>query len=136
MLNSSGLFDDKIKKNFQEISTVNKTESVNVIFKYIHFVITVHAVEGFAMDNKQDLLNIIKTKDDQIKTLQQQLVAKDEEIEQLRSQLDKFQSVLPKALVQPRKVRAQGISAEPQTARSIQDYVTNNSLKKHQKSNR
>lgn len=87
------------------------------------------------MESKQDLLNHIKTKDEQIKNLQKALAEKDEEIEQLRSQLDKFQSVLPKALVQPRKVRAQGISAEPQTARSMHDYV-NNTLRKHPKSNR
>lgn len=88
------------------------------------------------MDTKLELQKIIKAKDDQIRKLQQELAEKDAEIEKLRSQLDKFQSVLPKALMRPRKVRAQGISAEPQTAKSIQEYVTNNKLQKHQKSTR
>jgi cGMP-dependent protein kinase len=88
------------------------------------------------MEGKGDLHELLKTKDEQIKQLQRIVVEKDEEIEQLKSQLDKFQSVLPKALVQPRKVRAQGISAEPQTARSIKDCVANNALRKYTKSNR
>ena len=88
------------------------------------------------MEDKKDLHELLKTKDEQIKQLQHIITERDEEIEQLKSQLDKFQSVLPKALVQPRKVRAQGISAEPQTARSIKDYVTNNALRKYPKSNR
>lgn len=87
------------------------------------------------MDHKQDLATLIKTKDEQIKVLQRQLSEKEAEIEQLRSQLDKYQSVLPKALVQPRRYRAQGISAEPQTAKSIKD-AAKNALIKHVKSNR
>lgn len=88
------------------------------------------------MDKRQELQNLIKVKDEQIRSLQEQVAERDEEIEQLKSQLDKFQSVLPKALVQPRKVRAQGISAEPQTARQIQDCVANNKLRIYTKSNR
>lgn len=89
------------------------------------------------MDSRHDLQRIIRVKDDQIRRLQQELAERDEEIEKLKSQLDKYQSVLPKAaIIRPRKVRAQGISAEPQTAKNIQDYVTNNKLQKHQKSNR
>lgn len=88
------------------------------------------------MDNKQDLKAVIVAKDEQIKKLQKQLALKDEMIEQLKSQLDKYQSVLPKALLPTRRVRAQGISAEPQSAKSIQDYQTNNTLKMHNKSNR
>ncbi|KAI9552776.1 hypothetical protein GHT06_020656 [Daphnia sinensis] len=42
-----------------------------------------------------------------------QLQQREEEIQQLRSHLDKFQS--------PRKVRAQGISAEPQSLQATQD---------------
>jgi len=87
------------------------------------------------MDSKGDLQNIIKARDEEIAQLHQSLAEKDDEIEQLKSQLDKFQSVLPKALMRPRKVRAQGISAEPATARSIQDSVTT-TLQKHKKSNR
>jgi len=85
------------------------------------------------MDHRIEKL--LKAKDEQIRRLQQELVEKDTEIEQLKSQLDKFQSVLPKALMRPRKVRAQGISAEPQSAKTIQDSVTNK-LQKHPKSTR
>lgn len=85
------------------------------------------------MDHRIEKL--LKVKDEQIRRLQQEVAEKDLEIEQLKSQLDKFQSVLPKALMRPRKVRAQGISAEPQNAKNLQEYVTNK-LQKHQKSTR
>ena len=76
----------------------------------------------------------LKLKDETIAKLQKSLTEKEETIEQLRSQLDKFQSVFPKAI--PRKQRAQGISAEPQSAKTIQDYITNNAQRKYSKSNR
>ena len=82
----------------------------------------------------QELQILLKSKDERIRSLENKLAERDEKIEQLKSQLDKFQSVFPKAI--PRRVRAQGISAEPQTAKSIQDYMTNNVLQKHRKSSR
>lgn len=76
---------------------------------------------------------LLLDKDEQIRELQAKLRQREEEIGQLKSHLDKFQSVFylnspskiglnnnvgpPRA----RKQRAQGISAEPQSAASIQE---------------
>ena len=78
-----------------------------------------------------------------IEELNQKLQEKDELIEELRSQLDKYQSVLPLssslAVVAsgggPRKVRAQGISAEPQALLSLQEF-SQHKFRKHSKSHR
>lgn len=86
------------------------------------------------MATVQELKALLKIKDETIVKLQKLLTEKEETIEQLRSQLDKFQSVFPKAI--PRKQRAQGISAEPQSAKTIQDYIANNAQRKYSKSNR
>ncbi|KAG9509600.1 cGMP-dependent protein kinase, isozyme 2 forms cD4/T1/T3A/T3B, partial [Fragariocoptes setiger] len=61
---------------------------------------------------------------------------KDEEIGQLRSQLDKYKSVLSihsSTLAQPRKTRLLGISAEPQSKATLQDLLANQ-LEAHPKS--
>ena len=75
----------------------------------------------------------LKLRDDKIKELQRQLADKEEVIKELKSKLDKFQSVLPaaaKALTaQPRKQRAHGIAAE---SLSVTE-VTNVQLRKHSK---
>ena len=73
-----------------------------------------------------EMLEILAKKDDLIKDLEKKLKVKDDEITELRSQLDKFQSVIPysagsSSKDQPRKTRAQGISAEPQALRTIQE---------------
>ncbi|XP_042243077.1 cGMP-dependent protein kinase 1-like [Homarus americanus] len=76
----------------------------------------------------QDLLN---KKDDTIRHLEAKLKVKDNEIVELKSQLDKFQSVMPFATgaaagntkVRARKTRAQGISAEPQTLKTVQELA-------------
>ena len=86
------------------------------------------------MSTVTELKALLKIKDETIAKLQKLLTEKEQTIEQLRSQLDKFQSVFPKAI--PRKQRAQGISAEPQSAKTIQDYLTNNAQKKYAKSER
>lgn len=87
------------------------------------------------MVNTPDVQQMLQNKDDKIKELETKLRLREEEIIQLKSHLDKFQSVFPFSLnatgkhiglnnnvgPRPRKQRAQGISAEPQSAASIQE---------------
>lgn len=88
-----------------------------------------HAMES----SLNDLQNLLCQKDDKIKELTNLVMQRDVEITNLRSQLDKFQSVLPlysptspknivglkkNDVLRPRKQRA-GISAEPQSEASI-----------------
>ncbi|KAL3273187.1 hypothetical protein HHI36_014641 [Cryptolaemus montrouzieri] len=87
-------------------------------------------MESSMGDPVAELRKLLEVKDQQIEDLNDQLVARNREIATLRSQLDKFQSVLtacsptsPKLLsgnvgIRPRKQRA-GISAEPQSEASI-----------------
>lgn len=63
---------------------------------------------------------------ERIRELEALLKQRDQEMLELRSQLDKLQSVFPyqqygRVNRAPRKQRAQGISAEPQTSSSLQD---------------
>lgn len=89
----------------------------------------------------QELEKALLEKEILIEELSQTLQEKDELIEELRSQLDKYQSVLPLssslAVVAsgggPRKVRAQGISAEPQALLSLQEF-NQHKFRKHSKS--
>ncbi|XP_063625840.1 cGMP-dependent protein kinase, isozyme 2 forms cD4/T1/T3A/T3B isoform X2 [Cydia splendana] len=65
---------------------------------------------------------------ERIRELEALLKQRDQEMLELRSQLDKLQSVFPyqqyaRASRAPRKQRAQGISAEPQTSSSLQDLA-------------
>ena len=69
---------------------------------------------------------LLKSKEEHIQQLNERLEEKDELIRELRSKLDKFQSVLSRTQNSirchgPRKVRAQGISAEPQVLSVLQD---------------
>lgn len=77
---------------------------------------------------------MLQSKDERIRELEHKLRSREDEIVQLKSQLDKFQSVFPFSIhatgklglnnnvgPRPRKQRAQGISAEPQSAASIQE---------------
>lgn len=93
------------------------------------------------MGTIQELEATLCKKDEEIRNLQKVLQQKDvtiqqreEEIQQLRSHLDKFQSVFPfggipaafpslrrSTIREPRKVRAQGISAEPQDLQTLTD---------------
>lgn len=105
----------------------------------------------------QELQALLCKRDEQIRDLQLLLQQKDaqiqhreEEIQQLRSHLDKFQSVFPFGgqpaafpsfrrsqgnIREPRKVRAQGISAEPQDLRSLQD-ISHQKFNEYPKSDR
>ncbi|NP_001037051.1 protein kinase, cGMP-dependent, type I [Bombyx mori] len=65
---------------------------------------------------------------ERIKELEALLKQRDQEMLELRSQLDKLQSVFPyqqyaRGSRGPRKQRAQGISAEPQNSASLQDLT-------------
>nr|AGT28258.1 cGMP-dependent PKG [Sesamia nonagrioides] len=65
---------------------------------------------------------------ERIRELEALLKQRDQEMLELRSQLDKLQSVFPyqqyaRGSRAPRKQRAQGISAEPQTSSSLQDLT-------------
>ncbi|XP_042863197.1 cGMP-dependent protein kinase 1-like [Penaeus japonicus] len=76
-----------------------------------------------------ELQELLCKKDDIIRHLEAKLKVRDDEIVELRSQLDKFQSVMPYATgasagggkMQARKTRAQGISAEPQAMKTVQE---------------
>lgn len=80
-------------------------------------------LENKMASREMELIRVIQTKDLQIKELEERLHRKDEEIANLRSHLDKFQSVFPFSRstgVIARKMgrniqrqRATGISAEP-----------------------
>jgi cGMP-dependent protein kinase len=75
--------------------------------------------------NLQELQVLLQTKDLRIRDLEAQLRVREQEILELRSHLDKFQSVFPYHIknnqLRPRKKRAQGISAEPQSHSTIQE---------------
>ncbi|KOX72584.1 cGMP-dependent protein kinase 1 [Melipona quadrifasciata] len=72
-----------------------------------------------AMGTLRELQELLRVKDEKIAELEALLCRRDAEIQDLRSHLDKFLSVLPfkspltPTKPRPRKQRAQGISAEP-----------------------
>ncbi|KAK3880219.1 hypothetical protein Pcinc_015271 [Petrolisthes cinctipes] len=83
------------------------------------------------MGSLLELQELLMEKDDQIKQLEAVLKVRDNEIVELKSQLDKFQSVIPYAgvagvvsKVRARKTRGQGISAEPQAIKTAQELVS------------
>ncbi|XP_071035163.1 cGMP-dependent protein kinase 1-like [Parasteatoda tepidariorum] len=85
-------------------------------------------IDTLKMGTVEELKNFVEKQEGIINHLSLLLQDKDEEIRQLKSLLDKYQSVLPSvpnrySHTAPRKVRAQGISAEPLTLKSIQDLV-------------
>lgn len=82
------------------------------------------------MGTIQELQTLVFKKDEVIHRLNHLLIERDNEIQQLKSQLDKFQSVIHYGITAVslggpvgvrRTQRAQGISAEPQSLRSLQD---------------
>jgi len=81
---------------------------------------------------EKELMKVIQLKDAKIQDLNQMLVQKDDEIANLKSHLDKFQSVFSGfrsgALVRKigRNIQRQrvGISAEPQSESSMRDLLT------------
>ncbi|XP_064109846.1 cGMP-dependent protein kinase 1-like [Macrobrachium nipponense] len=82
------------------------------------------------MGSLVELQEMLNKKDDRIQQLEAILKVRDDEIVELRSQLDKFQSVMLFAKgpagtgsgkERTRKTRAQGISAEPQALKTVQE---------------
>lgn len=81
--------------------------------------------------NEQKLLTVVQEKALQIKELEGRLRQKENEIAELRSHLDKFQSVFPFSRARKAGVngnmgqrqRAQGISAEPQNETSVLEML-------------
>ncbi|KAG8232793.1 hypothetical protein J437_LFUL007947 [Ladona fulva] len=80
----------------------------------------------FANDTEDGSRMHLDAKDFRIRELEEKLMAREQEILELRSQLDKFQSVMcfhgGSGLGRPRK-RAQGISAEPQSQSTMQELI-------------
>lgn len=69
--------------------------------------------------------------EERIRDLERRLASKDETIEELQSKLHKFRSVTVTSynatasvstIDEPRKMRTQGISAEPQAPRTLNDF--------------
>ncbi|XP_046753310.1 cGMP-dependent protein kinase, isozyme 2 forms cD4/T1/T3A/T3B isoform X1 [Diprion similis] len=81
--------------------------------------IGVQSPRGLTMSTLRELQELLRVKDERIAELEADVCRRDVEISELRSHLDKFLSVLPfkspltPGKPQPRKQRAQGISAEP-----------------------
>lgn len=82
---------------------------------------------------EQEFVRIIREKDQIIKELQDNLRRKNDEVAELKSHLDKFQSVFPFSSRSParktgttngQRQRAQGISAEPQSESSIMQMLS------------
>lgn len=75
------------------------------------------------MGSLAELQNMRRAMEDKIIELENRLRDKDDLIQELNSKLDKYQSIvhIPKIPTGPRKQRAQGISAEPQTAKNLLD---------------
>lgn len=81
---------------------------------------------------EQEFVRIIREKDQTIKELLDNLRRKNDEVAELKSHLDKFQSVFPFSRSPARKTgagngqrqRAQGISAEPQSESSIMQMLS------------
>ncbi|XP_014217289.1 cGMP-dependent protein kinase 1-like [Copidosoma floridanum] len=88
------------------------------------------------------LRELLRQRDARVAELERQLVQREAEIQDLRSHLDKFQSVLPfkgppltSSPTRPRKQRAQGISDEPMSTDKLLDIITAH-LEPCEKSNR
>lgn len=79
------------------------------------------------MDFIEDPISeMVRTQEEMIRKLQDLLMEKEEEIMRLKSLVDKYKSVLVPYRCSGngrRKVRAQGISAEPQSLKNIQELI-------------
>ncbi len=91
------------------------------------------------MGSLQELQKTIRQRDIKILELEKLLHVKDDQIQELRSQLDKYQSILPSSptvtIGRPRKQRGVGISAEPASALKSID-LSKRTIKHHAKSER
>lgn len=95
--------------------------------------ITIDSADGGQdeINNEQHLLQVIQTKTARINELEMLLRHKENEIAELKSHLDKFQSVFPFSRnrktgshgANVQRQRAQGISAEPQSESSVLELL-------------
>lgn len=76
----------------------------------------------------------MKMKDSRILALEQELKRRNEIIRRLESELDKYRSVLQPAVATRTRNQRQGISAEPQSYKTVTD--ASKPLKRHSKSSR
>lgn len=83
-----------------------------------------------AQENMINMNDLVRIHEDTIRSLRNAVIEKDEEIQQLKSLLDQYQSVLVpynrySVTARRRKQRGQGISAEPQSFNSctLQDLI-------------
>jgi Coiled-coil N-terminus of cGMP-dependent protein kinase len=94
--------------------------------------INMQDIEQQLTDKERDLIKVIQLKDVRISELQQQVLQKDDEIANLKSHLDKFQSVFSgfRSGAMGRKIgrniqrQRVGISAEPQSESSMRDLLS------------
>lgn len=81
------------------------------------------------MGSVEELKDMVLKQEEAINKMNALLIEKEEEIRQLKSLLDKYQSVFPVmssyrySRSARRKERGQGISAEPQSLRTIQELI-------------
>ncbi len=83
------------------------------------------------MGSIQELQKKLRIKDQRITELENLVRDRDEQLQELRSQLDKYQSIMPPSpttasfsLKGPGRKRNMGISAEPAAQFSIKDFST------------
>lgn len=80
-----------------------------------------------AINNNNNNNDDSKDPNELIRSLKLMILEKDQEIQSLRSQLDQYKSILipysKQSQTGRRKQRAQGISAEPQNLRTIQELT-------------
>ena len=112
--------------DMKQLMTSQNDDQVNTI---LHNLLINDDTNMNLTPKEQELLKIIHIKDCRIRELENCLSKNNNEIAELKSQLDKFQSVFRTSHPGSRKLgnggrqRAQGISAEPQSERSIQNIM-------------
>lgn len=117
-------------------NTVNAVENININACFVNDINMEESdvKEQNFTEKEKELIKIIQCKDVRIKELESLLCQKDDEIANLKSHLDKFQSVFPfsraSSSAMNRKLgrniqrqRAQGISAEPQSQSSMLELL-------------
>lgn len=117
-------------------NTVNAVENININACFVNDINMEESEvkEQNFTEKEKELIKIIQCKDVRIKELESLLCQKDDEIANLKSHLDKFQSVFPfsraSSSAMNRKLgrniqrqRAQGISAEPQSQSSMLELL-------------
>lgn len=138
--------EDNRNNNVLPLSNMEliKIELFNTTANVISNDVRMDEIELEITPKEKDLTKVIELKNIKIKELEELLNKKNDEIANLRSHLDKFQSVFPfsrktggaisRKIGQTQRQRAQGISAEPQQ-NSMHDLL-NVSFPKYEKQDR